>query len=314
MNLRGAVLAGHSPKGTAEHSSCFSGSRMRQAFLCGNLGNADFSDCDFRGAELNGVTGHGTIFDRVSFTKALLCMHLTDASFIESDFANSYIMSGELINTDLGKARNLSLIQTLHDMTLDHRTIVRSGLLPRSFYQSCGFPIEFVDFIVKHLRSAKRQPSCFISHSSKDEIFCKRLHAGLQAEGIRCFYAPKDLRIGAPLRDALDSEVASGDFVIVVLSEHSIASAWVEHEVEAAFERERKENRTLLMPIMINGSPMNSPKAWAANLRRQRNIGDFQSWKYKNDFDAALRRLCDDIKNTKVKSAQKKHRLAMAAC
>jgi hypothetical protein len=39
--------------------------------------------------------------------------------------------------------------------------------------------------------------SCFISYSSKDDAFAKRLHADLQNTGVRCWFAPHDLPIGA---------------------------------------------------------------------------------------------------------------------
>ena len=34
--------------------------------------------------------------------------------------------------------------------------------------------------------------SCFISYSSKDEEFAKRLHADLQSNGVRCWFAPEE--------------------------------------------------------------------------------------------------------------------------
>jgi len=42
--------------------------------------------------------------------------------------------------------------------------------------------------------------SCFISHSSKDRSFAERLHADLQAKGIRCRFAPHHLKTGDRFR------------------------------------------------------------------------------------------------------------------
>jgi TIR domain len=39
--------------------------------------------------------------------------------------------------------------------------------------------------------------SCFISYSSKDQDFAERLHADLQNMGVRCWFAPHNLPIGA---------------------------------------------------------------------------------------------------------------------
>src|SRR5215207_600034 len=37
--------------------------------------------------------------------------------------------------------------------------------------------------------------SCFISYSSKDQDFAERLHVDLQNNGVRCWFAPEDLKI-----------------------------------------------------------------------------------------------------------------------
>jgi hypothetical protein len=36
--------------------------------------------------------------------------------------------------------------------------------------------------------------SCFISYSAKDQEFAERLHADLQNKGVRCWFAPHDLK------------------------------------------------------------------------------------------------------------------------
>ncbi len=84
-------------------------------------------------------------------------------------------------------------------------------------------------------------------------------------------------------------------FLIVVLSTNSIQSPWVEEEVEAALEKERKENKFVLFPIRLDDAVMDTQQAWTATLRRTRHIGDFRNWKdhdaYKGAFDGLLRDL-----------------------
>jgi len=48
--------------------------------------------------------------------------------------------------------------------------------------------------------------SCFISYSTKDQVFAERLHADLQNKGVRCWFAPHDLPIGAKTSDAIESQ------------------------------------------------------------------------------------------------------------
>jgi hypothetical protein len=42
--------------------------------------------------------------------------------------------------------------------------------------------------------SAIQTAGCFISYSSKDDEFANRIHADLQNSGVRCWFAPHDLR------------------------------------------------------------------------------------------------------------------------
>ena len=46
--------------------------------------------------------------------------------------------------------------------------------------------------------------SCFISHSTKDHEFAGSLRADLQAKGVRCWFAPEDLKIGDKFRMRID--------------------------------------------------------------------------------------------------------------
>src|SRR5437867_10965207 len=85
------------------------------------------------------------------------------------------------------------------------------------------------------------------------------------------------------------------DKLMVVLSEYSIKSAWVEEEVEAAFERERRDNSTVLFPIRLDDAVMDSDAAWAASIRRTRHIGDFRNWKDHDEYEKALERLIRDL-------------------
>jgi hypothetical protein len=52
---------------------------------------------------------------------------------------------------------------------------------------------------------------------------------------------------------------------------------WVETEVTAAFEKERKRKQLVLFPIRLDNTVMETNEARAAQLRA-RNIGDFTRW------------------------------------
>ena len=140
--------------------------------------------------------------------------------------------------------------------------------------------------------------SCFISYSSKDEEFAQRLHADLQSKGVRCWFAPEDLKIGDEFRTAIDQAIRIYDKLLVVLSEHSVNSRWVQKEVETAFDKENRENRLVLFPVRLDSSVIDSDKAWAADIRRMRHIGDFTRWKDHDSYQKAFDRLLRDLKQS----------------
>ena len=55
--------------------------------------------------------------------------------------------------------------------------------------------------------------------------------------------------------------------------------AWVEREVQAAFEREHESNKLVLFPIRLDEAVVEAYKAWAADIRRTRHIGEFGQWR-----------------------------------
>ncbi len=182
---------------------------------------------------------------------------------------------------------------------LDISAIYRpQGNIPESFLRGVGIPDDLITFIVHHIGSGKAIQfySAFISYSSKDDDFAKRLHADLQATGVRVWFAPEEMKIGDEIRPCIDEAIRLYDKLMVVLSENSIQSAWVKDEVEAALEKERRESRLVLFPIRLDDAVMQTDQAWAAMLRRQRHIGDFSKWKNHDDYQKAFERLLRDLK------------------
>jgi hypothetical protein len=138
--------------------------------------------------------------------------------------------------------------------------------------------------------------SCFISYSGRDQDFAERLYADLQSKGVRCWFAPEDLKIGDKLRPRIDESIRIHDKLLLVLSGSSITSQWVEQEVETALERERSEGRTVLFPIRLDTAIMEIKDGWPALIRNTRHIGDFRHWKDHDAYQQAFDRLLHDLK------------------
>jgi len=177
-------------------------------------------------------------------------------------------------------------------------TLVRSGPLPEAFLKGCGLSDDFIQQIpfLFWEKAAFEFYSCFISYSTKDKDFAERLHADLQNNGVRCWFAPEDLKIGDKFRQRIDETIRIHDKLLLILSQNSLNSAWVETEVETAFEKERRGSRTVLFPIRLDEQVMETDRAWAADVRRTRHIGDFTHWKHHHRYQQAFQRLLRDLK------------------
>lgn len=248
-----------------------------------NLYNADLTGANLRGANLSGADLMGAI--------------LTSAILTYANFASSKVgwtMFGDL---DLSTARGLETINHYAPSTIGIDTIYRSGgNIPEVFLRSAGVP----DIFIEYMRSLVGKPikfySCFISYSSKDQAFAERLYADLQANGVRCWYAPEDLKIGDKFRIRIDESIRLYDKLLLILSEHSVRSPWVEKEVETAFEKEHKSGKLVLFPVKLDNTVMETDQAWAADIRRMRHIGDFTRWKEHDEYQKGFTRLLRDLK------------------
>ena len=72
-------------------------------------------------------------------------------------------------------------------------------------------------------------------------------------------------------------------------------SDWVEDEVDAAIEKEGKFKTTILFPVRLDNSVMDTEKSWVAKIRRSRHIGNFSNWEKEDAYKKALGTLLNDL-------------------
>jgi hypothetical protein len=86
------------------------------------------------------------------------------------------------------------------------------------------------------------------------------------------------------------------DKVLLVLSEYSVTSRWVEIEVENAFEKELHTQRSILLPIRLDDSVYHIKSGWPNHIRKSRLIADFTNWEDHDSYRKAFDRLLRDLK------------------
>jgi uncharacterized protein YjbI with pentapeptide repeats len=269
---------------------------LRHANLSGaDLHDADLRDATLLRADLRDATLSGTKMSGTNLSFADLSgTNLSGADLRGANLTQVALLETIFANVDLASVIGLDTCVHEGPSTVDHRTLQQSGPLPLAFLRGVGLPDMLIDYLPSLLNQAIQHYSCFISYSFTDQEFADRLYADLQNKGVRCWFAPHDLRIGKKILDAVDAAIRLRDRVLLILSEHSINSEWVEDEVTAGFEEERKRGEEVLFPIRLDDGVLKTKEAWAAKLRA-RLIGDFRQWKDHDAYQQSFQRMLRDL-------------------
>ena len=288
-NLSGAQLDTVNLSEANLSNASLEGATLREAILSGvNLSNATLNCATLRGARLDNANLRGADLDDVNLRRVTL--HGADLSEVILGYT-------VLADLDLSNVKGLETFFHYAPSILDHRTLAKSGQLPLSFLRGVGLPDTYIDYIPSLFNQPLQFYSCFISYSSKDQEFAERLYADLQNKGVRCWYAPEDLPIGAKIRDGIDEAICRYDKLLLILSENSVNSQWVEQEVETALEKEReRNNQIVLFPVRLDNAVMDSGDGWTRLIKNTRNIGDFCQWKDHDTYQKTFERLVKALK------------------
>jgi hypothetical protein len=266
---------------------------LTEAILCdARLIGADLSETVLIHADLTDATLTDANLTSADLESAdLRRVNLTGANLTQVEFGDTV-----LADLDLSVAKGLEATIHWGPSIIDYRTLQKSGQLPLSFLRGCGLPNNLIEYLPSLLNQPIQFYSCFISYSSKEEEFARRLHADLQDKGIRCWFAPENMKIGDRIRTKIDEVIRLHEKLLLVLSANSINSDWVEKEVETAFEKERETESTVLFPVRLDDAVLESKAGWAADIKRARHIGDFRRWKDHDGYRRAFERLLHDLK------------------
>jgi hypothetical protein len=177
------------------------------------------------------------------------------------------------------------------------------GDIPEIFMRGIGAPDIFIEYMHSLVGKPSDYYSCFISYTSHDQIFARKLYTDLQSNGVRCWFASEDLKIGDHYHQCIDESIRRYDKLVLILSEQAVQSAWVEREVVAAREKEDREKRQVLFPLRLDEAVIETTKAWAADVRRRWHIGDFTQWKHHDVYQQKFNRLLRDLQSINEQNA-----------
>jgi hypothetical protein len=301
-NLSNADLSKADMNGICLRAANLARANLRDADLSGgDLSGADLNSADLCGADLRAARLEGSCLRSANLERA----DLRGARLTGADLQGVNMTRATMGSTVFG-ANDFSLVKGLDSVQFDGPcvvgidTVYRSkGRVPESFLRGCGVPETFVAQIPSLLHTAFEYHSCFISYSTKDRPFARRLYDGLQRRGIRCWFAEHALLPGQDIYAEVDKAIRLQGKILLCASKHSLKSWWVDTEVTIAMERERslwEDQATkvlVLIPLDLDGFLFSGE--WGSGVAaaiRKRLAADFRGWR-KNvpKFEGELDRL-----------------------
>jgi hypothetical protein len=309
----GGDFSGVDFSGADLHGVFFWGAKLVGAkFVGANLVRAEFHGANLVGANLSGASVNGAHFSGAKLAGAnlsgagLAATNFRDSDITGVDFTGALASLTNFADVDLSAAKGLEAVVHEAPSNIGINTIYAShGKIPEVFLRGCGVPDEFINYIGYLVGRPIEFYSCFISYSTRDHEFAERLHADLQAKGVRCWFAPHDIKGGRKIHEQIDEAIRTYDKLLLILSEHSMSSTWVKTEIANAREREEREAKQLLFPITLVA--VEEVKRWklfdadrgvdSAREIREYFLPDFRNWDKDNRADqAALEKLIRDLK------------------
>ena len=267
------------------------------------LQNAYLNESDLQGADLS----YAKLNDAILTGSNLIDTCFNGTELANADFSGAYMAGATFAATDLSLVKGLDSVRHYAPSTIGIDTLyISEGKIPTSFLKGCGLPEEFITQIPALALAAEAIQfySCFISYSSKDEEFAKRLYSRMRDEGLRVWYAPEDIKGGEKLHEQIFRAIQLHDRLLVVLSENSLQSEWVMTEIRRARKTEIEENRRKLFPIrLVDFETLQKWECFDADSGkdlaievREYFIPDFSDLKDHDSFENSFDRLLRDLR------------------
>jgi hypothetical protein len=119
----------------------------------------------------------------------------------------------------------------------------------------------------------------FVSHSARDKPFARKLVKALRGHNLHVWIDEQELQVGYSIVSGVSEGLRNAGYVVAVLSKASVASRWVQAELNATLMEELSGKGVVVLPVLIEDCEL-------PTLLRDRVYADFRG-----DFEVGLQRL-----------------------
>lgn len=305
-NLDCAVLRGQDLSKADLHQANLNEADLREADLSdSSLAHARLTGADLRRTNLTRANLKEANLNRANLRSASLVWSnlrlctFTGADLREANLENAELGGTVLADTDLSNAHGLHLCNHWGPVSIDHRTLIKSGHLPVTFLRGCGLAEDFIEQLPSLFQDPLQLCAVFISSSIADKDFAHLLHADLQAAGARCWFAPPALVADAQVSESLPLHET---LLVPVVSKNWLVESF-SPLLSKAFQEERLHNRTIVVPVRLDSMTVSDSSF--AELVRSRESVDFLRWRDPKSYKAALKTL---VTRLRAAAGNEKHK------
>lgn len=264
---------------------------MRYNLVGFDLSNTNLSSCifweaiiqytNFAGADLSNAEFRQTWIGQTNLSASNLCgATFVLTSFREVQFAFTRMGQSHFAYSPFLDCTGLESVVHLSQSHVDFLTLAHSKLVSFAFAEHFGLSKDVFEKISG--LEVERYKDCFISYSTRDTHFVTTLWTALINCKIPVWFAPRDYRLNTPWfkKELIDYELSrdlynmvdASDVVILILSNDSLKSKWVEAEI-------RRVRDQIILPIQIGDldSQAIQGNTWYNSIKDYMTI-DARSW------------------------------------
>lgn len=134
----------------------------------------------------------------------------------------------------------------------------------------------------------------FISHSTRDKPFVRKLAADLVASGVKVWLDEQRILVGDSIPEKIAQGLAESDFFLIVVSKNSSSSEWVKKELSNALIHEIERRKVTVLPIKMDDAEMPA------------SIKDKLYADFTGSYEEGFKKLLDSIKAQEVTADDRK--------
>ena len=164
--------------------------------------------------------------------------------------------------------------------TTDHVEAYTARLVK---WRPVNFPALQEEIVSESTTGKQRSRQVFVSYAQADKNVASQVAGALTDAGLLVSIDAWELAPGDSIARRIDQAIASSDILLVLLSQSSVDSQWVQKELSAALSAELRDRAITVIPALIEDCDI--PPV----------LADRQYLDLRRDLPAAIRRLVEQI-------------------